>query len=67
MEWGAKVRSEKTELNNNKIDAEIFHDINVFYWQGLQDIKELHWHSKVSGLVIATSHTGFDVFKTISV
>jgi len=39
----------------------------LFIHQGLQDIKELHWHSKVSGLVIATSHTGFDVFKTISV
>jgi len=39
----------------------------LFIHQGLQDIKELHWHSKVSGLLVATSHTGFDVFKTISV
>jgi len=39
----------------------------LFIHQGLTDIKELHWHSKISGLVVATSHTGFDVFKTISV
>jgi len=39
----------------------------LFIHQGLQDIKELHWHSKISGLIVATSHTGFDVFKTISV
>ena len=32
-----------------------------------QDVKEVHWHEKVPGLLIATSHTGFDVFKTISV
>ncbi|XP_023327620.1 glutamate-rich WD repeat-containing protein 1 [Eurytemora carolleeae] len=39
----------------------------LFIHQGLQDIKEVHWHSKISGLIVATSHTGFDVFKTISV
>jgi len=39
----------------------------LFIHQGLQDIKELHWHAKVPGLIVATSHTGFDVFKTISV
>jgi hypothetical protein len=41
--------------------------INVCSPQGLQDIKELHWHARIPGLVVATSHTGFDVFKTISV
>merc|ERR1712071_51297 len=39
----------------------------LFIHQGLQDVKEVHWHEKVPGLLIATSHTGFDVFKTISV
>jgi len=53
-----------TEENNqlNKLPPQL-----LFIHQGLQDIKELHWHSKVPGLIVATSHTGFDVFKTISV
>lgn len=39
----------------------------LFIHQGLNDVKEIHWHKKIPGLVMATSHTGFDVFRTISV
>merc|ERR1711924_214585 len=35
--------------------------------EGLRDVKEIHWHQKVPGLMMATSHTGFDIFRTISV
>jgi len=39
----------------------------LFIHQGMKDVKEIHWHPKVPGMVMATSHTGFDVFRTISV
>ena len=39
----------------------------LFIHQGLQDIKELHWHKQIPGLILSTSHTGIDVFRTISV
>ena len=39
----------------------------LFIHQGLQDIKELHWHKQIPGLLISTSQTGIDVFRTISV
>ena len=39
----------------------------LFIHQGLKDVKEIHWHKKIPGLLMATSHTGFDLFRTISV
>ena len=60
------VTSVKWHKDDSMVFASNAEDL-LFIHQGLKDVKEIHWHKKIPGLLMVTSHTGFDLFRTISV
>ncbi|XP_063681987.1 glutamate-rich WD repeat-containing protein 1-like isoform X1 [Bolinopsis microptera] len=61
--WDLGVESsEALVINDTEVPPQL-----LFIHQGQEEIKELHWHPHIEGVLITTSLDNFNIFKTISV
>ncbi|XP_043254975.1 glutamate-rich WD repeat-containing protein 1 isoform X2 [Colletes gigas] len=65
-QWDLSVETDQSEEMENNELKELPPQL-LFIHQGQTDIKELHWHPQCPGVVISTAHSGFNIFRTISV
>ncbi|XP_054011259.1 glutamate-rich WD repeat-containing protein 1 [Hylaeus anthracinus] len=65
-QWDLSVETDQSEEMKNSELKDLPPQL-LFIHQGQTDIKELHWHPQCSGVVISTAHSGFNIFRTISV
>ncbi|XP_060599156.1 glutamate-rich WD repeat-containing protein 1-like [Ruditapes philippinarum] len=64
--WDLGVEKDSDTAGSSETEPEVPAQL-LFIHQGQTDIKELHWHKQLPGVILSTAHSGFNVFRTISV
>ena len=64
--WDLAVERDAETASSSTQEPEVPPQL-LFIHQGQTDIKEVHWHPQLPGVLLSTAHSGFNVFRTISV
>lgn len=65
--WDMSLEADELEVENLDVEGRKIPPQLLFVHQGMQQVKEIHWHPKISGLVGATALSGFNLFQTVNV
>jgi len=64
--WDLSVERDVEEEKNINSDIQDIPPQLMFIHQGQEDIKEIHWHKQLTGVIGSTASDGFNIFKTIN-
>ncbi|ORX81894.1 WD40 repeat-like protein [Anaeromyces robustus] len=64
--WDLSVERDVEEEKNIGSDVQDLPPQLMFIHQGQNDIKELHWHKQLPGVIGSTASNGMNIFKTIN-
>jgi ribosome assembly protein RRB1 len=65
--WDMAVEADEANVLKRPGTGEPIPPQLLFVHQGQKDVKEVHWHPQLPGVVLSTAGSGFNIFKSISV
>jgi ribosome assembly protein RRB1 len=59
--WDLSLEEDDVEQTEDQVPPQL-----LFIHQGQKNVKEIHWHPKMQGVLVTTAYDGINVFKTFN-